>query len=61
MKHKPVKQWKYYEIEGNKIIRTKKTCPRCGDTYMAEHKEKDGKIRYTCGKCGMTEWIKPKS
>jgi small subunit ribosomal protein S27Ae len=56
MKHKPVKQWEYYKIEGNKIIRTKRTCPRCGDTYMAEHKEKDGTIRYTCGKCGMTIW-----
>ena len=40
----------YYKIEGGKLIRLKKTCPRCGPgTFMAEHKD-----RYSCGKCGWT-------
>ncbi len=57
MKHKPTKQWEILKVEGNKIKRLKKQCPRCGEgVYMAEHKEKDGKIRYYCGKCSYTVW-----
>jgi small subunit ribosomal protein S27Ae len=26
-------------------------CPRCGDTFLAEHDD-----RKLCGKCGYTEW-----
>jgi small subunit ribosomal protein S27Ae len=29
-------------------------CPKCG-SRMAEHED-----RYTCGKCGYTEWKRPK-
>ncbi|OYT41755.1 MAG: 30S ribosomal protein S27ae [Candidatus Aenigmarchaeota archaeon ex4484_224] len=57
MKHQKVRVSKYYKIENGKVIRLKRTCPRCGDgVFMASHKEKDGKIRYFCGKCKMTIW-----
>jgi small subunit ribosomal protein S27Ae len=29
----------------------KEECPRCGDTYLAEHED-----RKHCGRCGYTEW-----
>lgn len=45
---------KYYKIENGKIKRLKKTCPRCGSgVFMAEHKD-----RWSCGKCGYTEFKK---
>ena len=45
-----------YKIENNKLIKTKKTCPRCGSgTYMADHKD-----RVSCGRCGYTEMKKGK-
>lgn len=54
MKHKQSKQWEMVKVEGDKIKRIKKLCPRCGEgTYMAEHKD-----RFYCGKCRMTEWKK---
>ncbi|PIZ30009.1 MAG: 30S ribosomal protein S27ae [Candidatus Altarchaeum sp. CG_4_10_14_0_8_um_filter_32_851] len=38
---------------GNKLIRTTKFCTRCGEgVFMAKHKD-----RYSCGKCGYTEFI----
>ncbi|MHA1687389.1 MAG: 30S ribosomal protein S27ae [Candidatus Heimdallarchaeaceae archaeon] len=41
---------KLYKIEGDKIVRLRKECERCGNAvYMAEHKD-----RYTCGHCGYT-------
>jgi len=44
--------YKYYKIQGDKVIRTKRDCPRCGKgVFMAEHKD-----RLTCGKCGFTEF-----
>jgi small subunit ribosomal protein S27Ae len=54
MKHKPTKQWEILKVEGNKIERSKKLCPRCGSgTYMAEHED-----RYYCGTCHFAEWKK---
>jgi len=50
MKHKSVQVWKFYSIEGDKLVRKRRTCPRCG-SFMAEHAD-----RYTCGKCGYTEF-----
>lgn len=45
-----------YKIEGNKLIRTTKFCPRCGEgVFMAKHHD-----RYSCGKCGYTEFITKK-
>ncbi len=46
--------YKFYKMDGDKIERTKRECPRCGKgIFMADHKE-----RYTCGKCGYTEFKK---
>ena len=57
MKHKQSKQSNILKVEGDKINRLKRPCPRCGSgTYMASHKEKNGRIRYNFGKCHMTEW-----
>ncbi len=52
VKHKPVQVWKYYSIEGDKLVLKKRKCPRCG-SFMAEHKD-----RWTCGKCGYTDFKK---
>lgn len=38
---------KAYEVSGDSLTRTKKSCPKCGDgVWMADHKD-----RNTCGKC----------
>jgi ubiquitin-small subunit ribosomal protein S27Ae len=45
--------YNFYKVEGDKITRTKRDCPRCGKgTFMAQHKN-----RLTCGKCGYTEFM----
>jgi ubiquitin-small subunit ribosomal protein S27Ae len=45
--------YKFYKVQGDKVTRTKRDCPRCGKgTFMAEHKD-----RLTCGKCGFTEFV----
>ncbi len=39
-----------YKIEGNRVVRLKKSCPRCGSgTLMAKHKG-----RLYCGRCHYT-------
>jgi len=48
----------YYEVlkEGDrlKLKRKRRTCPRCGaGVFLAEHED-----RYSCGKCGYTEFKK---
>ena len=44
--------YKFYKIQSDKVTRNKRDCPRCGKgVFMAEHKD-----RYTCGKCGYTEF-----
>jgi len=53
MKHKPVKIWEFYRVENDKLVRERIFCKKCGDTFMAAHKEKNG-IRYYCGKCKTT-------
>jgi len=41
-----------FKIEGDKIIRLRRNCPKCGDgVFLAEHKN-----RLSCGKCGYTEF-----
>ena len=41
---------KFYKIEGDKIIRTHRICPKCGPGYfLADHYD-----RWSCGKCGYT-------
>ena len=44
--------YQFYKVQQDKIVRNKRDCPRCGKgVFMAEHKD-----RYTCGKCGFTEF-----
>jgi len=50
VKHANVKVHTYYEIKDGKLVRKKKQCPRCG-SFMADHEN-----RWTCGKCGYTEF-----
>jgi ubiquitin-small subunit ribosomal protein S27Ae len=41
-----------FKVEGGKIVRQRKSCPKCGDgVFLAEHKD-----RVSCGKCGYTEF-----
>lgn len=43
----------YFKVDGDKVSRLKKICPRCGKgVYMSEHKD-----RRACGKCADTEFI----
>lgn len=45
--------YKFYKVQNDSVTRSKRDCPRCGKAvFMAEHKD-----RYTCGKCGFTEFI----
>jgi small subunit ribosomal protein S27Ae len=39
---------KYYKLEGEKLVRTHRSCPKCGPSYfLADHYD-----RWSCGKCG---------
>jgi len=40
----------YYEVDGDEVEVTKEECPRCGDTYLADHGD-----RKHCGACGYTD------
>jgi small subunit ribosomal protein S27Ae len=41
-----------YSIDGNRISRQRKECPKCGPgVFMGEHPD-----RVSCGKCGYTEF-----
>lgn len=41
-----------FKIEGDKIIRLRRNCPKCGEgIFLAEHKD-----RLSCGNCGYTEF-----
>lgn len=40
-----------YKVEGGKLVRLRKACPKCGPgTFLAEHKD-----RVSCGNCGYME------
>ena len=42
-----------YKVEGDKLVRTKPVCPKCGPgVFMATHKG------VSCGNCGYTEFKK---
>jgi len=44
---------KLYSLEGDKLTKLRKECPRCGRGYfMAEHDN-----RLTCGNCGYTTYM----
>ncbi len=48
---KAVKKSDAYKVEGDKLVRTRPVCPKCGPgTFMATHKD-----RVSCGCCGYTE------
>lgn len=50
-KPKVVSKRDAYKVEGDKIVRTKPVCPKCGPgVFMATHKD-----RVSCGRCGYTE------
>ena len=41
---------KFYKIEGDSLVRTHRTCPKCGPGFfLADHYD-----RWSCGKCGYT-------
>ncbi|HWG90376.1 MAG TPA: 30S ribosomal protein S27ae [Candidatus Thermoplasmatota archaeon] len=41
----------HYKVEGGKLVRSRKSCPKCGPgILLAEHKD-----RASCGNCGYTE------
>ncbi|MHA1491511.1 MAG: 30S ribosomal protein S27ae [Promethearchaeota archaeon] len=41
---------KFYKLEGEKLIKTHRSCPKCGQSYfLADHYD-----RWSCGKCGYT-------
>ena len=43
-----------YLVQESKLVRQRRFCPRCGPgIFLAEHKD-----RFTCGKCGYTEFKK---
>lgn len=45
-----------YAVEGEKVVRQRRFCPRCGPgVFLAEHEN-----RFSCGSCGYTEIKKPK-
>ncbi len=44
----------FYKIEGNRVDRTRQSCPKCGPgTFLAQH---EGRV--SCGRCGYTEFAK---
>lgn len=45
-----------YVAEEKKLVRQRRFCPRCGPgVFLAEHAD-----RFSCGKCGYTEFKKSK-
>lgn len=41
-----------YDVEDGQLVRSRKTCPKCGDgVFLAEHED-----RLSCGQCGYTEF-----
>ncbi|MFA5944739.1 MAG: 30S ribosomal protein S27ae [Candidatus Thermoplasmatota archaeon] len=44
---------KFYKLDGNKLTRTHKACPKCGPgVFLAQHKN-----RSHCGRCGFMEKV----
>lgn len=40
-----------YEMYSEEGVSEKERCPRCEDSFLAEHED-----RFHCGKCSYTEW-----
>ena len=50
-KNKSVSKKDAYTVTGDKVVRKKPVCPKCGPgVFMATHAD-----RTSCGKCGYTE------
>lgn len=48
------KVWKNYKVEGDKLERLNKSCPKCGShVFLGKHKG-----RVVCGTCQYTEFFK---
>ncbi len=47
-KHKKIQIWKFYKVEGGKLTRLNKTCPRCRK-FLAKARDRE-----FCGGCGYT-------
>lgn len=44
----------YYQVDGDRLVRTRRWCPKCGEgAFLAEHPD-----RASCGRCGYTEFKK---
>jgi len=53
-KGKGKSQSSYYKAEGEKLVRSRKFCPKCGPGFfLGEHGN-----RVTCGRCHYTEFGK---
>jgi len=49
---KPEKKlYALYDVQGDKVTKKTKMCPKCG-SFLGKHKD-----RYACGKCKYTEKI----
>lgn len=47
-----MKKIEIFDVQGDKIERKRRHCPKCGPgVYLADHKN-----RFSCGKCGYTEF-----
>jgi len=47
-----MKKSEFFKLEGNRINRIRRHCPKCGPgVFLADHKN-----RFSCGKCGYTEF-----
>lgn len=52
-KGKTTRLWSLYRIEGGKLQRKNKSCPKCGPgMFLAQHKD-----RLVCGSCKYTEFL----
>ena len=53
-KKKSIRRGHLYEVSEGKVRRKNKFCPKCGNgVFLAKHLD-----RWSCGKCGYTEFIK---
>jgi len=50
------KKYSKYKVEGDKVVRNAKNCPRCGPgVFLMSAKDRD-----YCGKCHYTEFVSKK-
>lgn len=47
-----MKKIEIFNVEGDKVSRKRRHCPKCGPgVFLADHKN-----RFSCGRCGYTEF-----